>query len=172
MPHNLFFVDSIYRPEVWNQEGESHQEVNGDFYVSLIPTEGEDDENQVPIVVALKSEQLQMKHKKGDIQEGWYVYYTPDEPYEGKIFSYGNQANYAQSQKQRSIELRRALLEDNTLKAGETWTVAERDNYEYKYKVISYHVNVGHGNCSFILILKDNDYDLWTVDCSRFERVL
>ena len=172
MPRNLFFVDSIYRPGAWDSEGESRQEKDGDVFVSLIPTEGDNGEGQseVPFVVSLKSHQLQMKHRKGEIQEGWYVYFTPDNPYEGRVFSYGNQTEYAQNQKKRSAELRRALLQNSTLEGGETWSEDTLHDYEYGSDVISYHVNVGHGNCSFILILNRQGYDLWAVDCSRFER--
>lgn len=69
MPRNLFFVDSIYRPGAWESEGESRQEKYGDVFVSLIPTEGDNGEGQivVPFVVSLKSHQLQMKHRKGEI---------------------------------------------------------------------------------------------------------
>lgn len=124
MPRNLFFVDSIYRPGAWDSEGENLQEKDGDVFVSLIPTEGDNGEGQsvVPFVVSLKSHQLQMKHRKGEIQEGWYVYFTPDNPYEGRVFSYGNQTEYAQNQKKRSAELRRALLQNSTLEGGETWS--------------------------------------------------
>ena len=35
--------------------------------------------------------------------------------------------------------------------------------------VKSYHVNVGHGNCSLILSVYGTEYDLWMVDCSSYD---
>ena len=36
--------------------------------------------------------------------------------------------------------------------------------------ITSYHVNVGHGNCSVILIEADNVYEIWRVDCSIIDK--
>lgn len=33
-------------------------------------------------------------------------------------------------------------------------------------RVHSYHVNVGHGNCSIVVYEKDNDINVWFIDCS------
>ena len=41
---------------------------------------------------------------------------------------------------------------------------------EKPVQVISYHVNVGHGNCSFILIEAKSCYRLWLVDCSIIDK--
>lgn len=35
--------------------------------------------------------------------------------------------------------------------------------------VHSYHVNVGHGNCSIIVFCCDGKYNIWMVDCSVFD---
>lgn len=35
--------------------------------------------------------------------------------------------------------------------------------------VFSYHVNVGHGNCSVIVFCEDRRYKIWMVDCSVFD---
>ncbi|MBB6624816.1 MBL fold metallo-hydrolase [Clostridium gasigenes] len=36
-------------------------------------------------------------------------------------------------------------------------------------EVYSYHINVGHGNCSIIVIKYNSDYKIWVVDCSKFD---
>lgn len=35
--------------------------------------------------------------------------------------------------------------------------------------VRSYHINVGHGNCSIIVYRDNGSYDMWMVDCSVFD---
>lgn len=40
---------------------------------------------------------------------------------------------------------------------------------KYISDVYSYHVNVGHGNCSIIVFCKDGKYNIWMIDCSVFD---
>lgn len=35
--------------------------------------------------------------------------------------------------------------------------------------VCSYHINVGHGNCSIIVFCENGSYNMWMVDCSVFD---
>ena len=35
--------------------------------------------------------------------------------------------------------------------------------------VCSYHINVGHGNCSIIVFYENGSYNMWMVDCSVFD---
>lgn len=35
--------------------------------------------------------------------------------------------------------------------------------------VCSYHINVGHGNCSIIVYQENDSYNMWMVDCSVFD---
>ena len=45
----------------------------------------------------------------------------------------------------------------------------KEQKYKYLYRatnVKSFHVNVGHGNCSFIVFKLDDHNELWAVDCS------
>lgn len=35
--------------------------------------------------------------------------------------------------------------------------------------VHSYHINVGHGNCSIIVFCENDSYNMWMVDCSVFD---
>lgn len=36
-------------------------------------------------------------------------------------------------------------------------------------EVYSYHLNVGHGNCSIIVYRENGSYNIWMVDCSVFD---
>lgn len=38
-----------------------------------------------------------------------------------------------------------------------------------KSKIFSYHINVGHGNCSIIVINELNNKKIWMIDCSEFD---
>jgi len=35
--------------------------------------------------------------------------------------------------------------------------------------VFSYHVNVGHGNCSFVCFVENRHLNVWVVDCSHYD---
>lgn len=40
---------------------------------------------------------------------------------------------------------------------------------EHISNVHSYHINVGHGNCSIIVFASDKKYEMWMIDCSVFD---
>lgn len=54
------------------------------------------------------------------------------------------------------------LIKKYALEANRT----DLDNVEQVY---SYHVNVGHGNCSIIVIITKNKSEIWVVDFSQFD---
>lgn len=164
----LYFVDSIHRsiePEVNLVD------------VTLIPTEaGEclaengDGEEHYPIVVTLQPSQLQYDTRGGDIQEGWYVYYN-DQPKQRQLFfTYANHTVYAQREIKRNDTLRSDLL-NLSASFRDNLSQDELDILLYRSEVTSYHVNVGHGNCSLILIRSELGYQLWMVDCSIQEGI-
>lgn len=47
----------------------------------------------------------------------------------------------------------------------------EQTNYSLKdfQKIYSYHVNVGHGNCSLIAFNSDQGVNIWCIDCSDWD---
>lgn len=168
----LYFIDSIHigtEPEI-NLLG---VEMEPEVAVSLISL-GEDErerenEDNAPIMVMLQRSQLQYDRRGGDIREGWYVYYN-DTPKEGELyFSYASNTNLAQEQIRLNDSLRRQLL---TASNGFTDAISDDDIQKLLYKsdVYSYHVNVGHGNCSLILIKNDAGSQIWMVDCSIHEK--
>ena len=168
----LYFVDSIHistEPEV-NLLG---VEMEPEVAVSLIVL-GEDErerenEDNAPIMVLLLRSQLQYDRRGGDIREGWYVYYN-DTPREGELyFSYASNTNPAQEQIHLNDDLRRQLLAASN---GFIDSISDIDIQKllYKSEVYSYHVNVGHGNCSLILIKNDVGSQIWMIDCSIHEK--
>lgn len=40
---------------------------------------------------------------------------------------------------------------------------------EHISDVYSYHINVGHGNCSIIVYCENDSYNMWMIDCSVFD---
>lgn len=147
----LYFVDSIHY----------HSEAN-EFSVKFLATVPQDDYVRI---VTLSSDQMIIRGWKGRVREGWYVYY--DEEHNEQPLTYGNRSKLAKEQFKRYKELLIALSrryftpgeskEDEIIKCLRTSTTAQ---------VVSFHVNVGHGNCSLILILEGKEYWLWGVDCS------
>jgi ribonuclease BN (tRNA processing enzyme) len=148
MLDNLFFVDSIYT----SSEGEN-------AIVTLLPS---DYEKQI-IVRDFNAEQLLMRNHLGAIKEGWYVYYGGNE---NIPFNYGNFHPFAVRQFREYYELKETIdsrfdnyINDEDMVPGEF-----QDSQSVH--VVSYHVNVGHGNCSLILIEGTCKRELWMVDCS------
>ena len=153
MPKNLFFVESIYTP----LEGK-------ESVVTLLSTEND----EVAITRSFSPEQLLMHNHRGSIREGWYVYYNEENK---TPFGYGNLSAYARQQFRNYYELRESLAERIIDSRSEEAMVPKAFLDEKNpAEVISYHVNVGHGNCSFILIEAGNFYQLWLVDCSIVDK--
>ena len=154
IPKDLFFVESIYSPI----------EGNG-AVVTLLSTENEEE----VITRSFMPEQLQMKNHRGSIREGWYAYY-----YEGNKtpFGYGNLDAYARRQFRNYYELRDSLSA-NVIDARSEEAIVPNVFLDVNgpLQVLSYHVNVGHGNCSFILLMAGDFYHLWLVDCSIVDKV-
>lgn len=84
------------------------------------------------------------------------------------MFSDGTQTLYAQREIALSDYLRTTLL----MRATQSGQGIVEDNKTTTYTdavVTSYHVNVGHGNCSIILIRQDERHQIWMVDCALYE---
>lgn len=50
-------------------------------------------------------------------------------------------------------------------------TSNESDELYVDAKIYSYHINVGHGNCSIIVIEQNDKTTLWLVDCSNYDMI-
>lgn len=44
-------------------------------------------------------------------------------------------------------------------------------NVDENCEIYSYHLNVGHGNCSIIIIVNNNEVKLWMIDCSDYDMI-
>lgn len=147
MAKELYFVESIYVPSEGNVS-----------MVCLQPVENK----ERFVVRSFSQEQLRMHGHQGIIREGWYVYFNTEtqEP-----FGYGNLSQYARKRFREYYELRDALTNRYINPDNETALVPQ-GFANNSASVFSYHVNVGHGNCSIILVEAGCCYQLWMVDCS------
>lgn len=152
MADNLYFIESIYTPT------DSTKSV-----VSLLSAR---ENEQTVIVRNLEEQQLKMYNHMGTIREGWYVYYD-----EGKQvpFGYGNLSHYAREQFREYYVLRNQLV-GRLIDADSEAAIVPSYFQGKKTKVTSYHINVGHGNCSIVLIEAGSFYQIWMVDCSIIDK--
>jgi hypothetical protein len=152
MTDNLYFIESIYTPT------DSTQSV-----VTLLSTK---EDEQTPIVRNLDEGLLKMHNHRGTIREGWYVYFD-----EGKQvpFGYGNLSLYARKQFREYYTLRNQLAE-RLITSDREEAIVHSYFQGANTKVTSYHVNVGHGNCSLVLIESGSFYQIWMVDCSIIDK--
>jgi hypothetical protein len=152
MADNLYFIESIYTPT------DSTKSV-----VSLLSAR---ENEQTVIVRNLEEQQLKMYNHMGTIREGWYVYYD-----EGKQvpFGYGNLSHYAREQFREYYVLRNHLV-GRLIDADSEAAIVPSCFQGKKTKVTSYHINVGHGNCSIVLIEAGSFYQIWMVDCSIIDK--
>ena len=151
MAKELFFVDSIYTP------------TEGEFsVVCLQPSEN----TNSFLIRSFEQEQLRMYNHKGMIKEGWYVYF--DTKSQG-LFGYGNLSPFARDRFREYYRLRDELTE-RYIDAESEMAMVPRCFADPNTNVVSYHVNVGHGNCSIVLIESGGCSQIWMVDCSLFDR--
>ena len=150
MPRNLYFVDSIF----------SSIEENVAI-VSLLSTEGEQS-----LVLRLENERLKMRNHRGSIREGWYVYYDGEKQVP---FGYGNLSFYARERFRDYYALREQLAARQIDYNSEDASVPQVFLTQ-QARITSYHVNVGHGNCSIVLLEAGNIYQIWMVDCSIIDK--
>ena len=151
MSNKLFFVDSIL-----------HLTDNDDVHVSLFETEPDSETGF--ITVSVNRDQLGMRNNKGTIKEGWYVYYNSED---SQIpFAYGNLAPFARRQFNEFKTIQSQLIEKIVSVEESDSSLYFNIEKSHTNNVVSYHVNVGHGNCSLILIQDKDAYEIWMVDCS------
>ena len=147
MAKELFFVESIFTLHESNA-----------FVVCLQHTENKEQF----LVRSFTQEQMRMHDHQGTIKEGWYVYY--DTETQGP-FGYGNLSLHARERFREYYELR-DILTDRNVEPDSEMALLPQSYSRRGTDVVSYHVNVGHGNCTLVLIEDGCCYQLWMVDCS------
>ena len=149
----LYYVDSIHYPEA---EGNDRRVANNTIVqVSLLDI----DKAEVPndIVVSVPINQLSFENGK-KIEDNNFVYYSANNQFP---FENGNKDPRALELINRSSKLRKELREKSQNHPIE---LLRADSFVNSI-ITSYHINVGHGNCSVILFESENFKRLWMVDC-------
>lgn len=155
MNKSIYFVDSIYKP----QDGNLYQ-------VNLLGIENPFE--PIPLTFAEISEDIIRRFGKNEaelMKEGWYVTVHMED---GRAqFEKANRLGPARRY-YRDYKQIVNLLSENSTNEGDF----NSNDYLESNKVCSYHVNVGHGNCSIIVIPQKNNRppELWMIDCSILER--
>ena len=158
MSKNLYFVERVFFPLEETIASVSLVRVNSAI------EEGNEEEGET-IKLSFDRDQLFMPDFRGRIREGCYVYY--DDSKQQQPFSNGNRSKIARSQFNVFNALRNELIKryiDPSDGQESEWIrslVLQKDT-----EVTSFHINVGHGNCSVILLQDKHSYRLWIVDCS------
>ena len=94
------------------------------------------------------------------LEESHYVYF------ENGSFTSGKDNPLAIERRKLNSKLRRKIIKNNSIKQNE---LSPLPVFTEHAEVHSYHVNVGHGNCTFILIQENGSYELWVVDCGEHD---
>ena len=84
-------------------------------------------------------------------------------------FGYGNLSHYARERFREYYNLRDQLAL-RVIDYNSEETAVPQGLLDEKAHVTSYHVNVGHGNCSIILLEAGIVYQIWMVDCSIIDK--
>lgn len=160
MPHNLYYIDSIYR-----REGRD----NTDGYITLISTDADENGKYLPTTIPFN--RIPVVRKVNDtieVSENNYVFLRNYNYGDELVFEDGNNSQYSEAQFMRMSDIRQRL-HDRYGNVTEELTEKEFLILSHPTEIYSYHVNVGHGNCSLILIKSGYQYLLWMVDCSVVE---
>ena len=149
----LYYVDSIHYPE--SERNDRRIDNNDTVQVSLLNVNKAGEPNDV--VVSVPVGQLSFENGRR-IANNNFVYYSANHqvPFEN-----GNKDPRALELINRSSKLRATLREKYQNQSIELPAAVQLDNS----RITSYHINVGHGNCSVILIESGRFYQIWMVDC-------
>lgn len=144
----VYFVENIITNEIDNKENTYVilQRVSEKFDLNS------KEENDEFIEVEMNKNSLR------DFSEGQYVYLNDN------TLSNANSAKYAKRNIYFNNLYRGKLLKQQTKEDRIT-------DINSNAKIYSYHVNVGHGNCSIVVIVSDSQVNLWLIDCSNMEMV-
>lgn len=157
MNKTIYYIEDIYQPL-----RQSVEDNNTNVYVLLND-------------VAADSYRLEyipfeglVRNQRGDAWlEGNFVYYEPNE-LGYRVFRSANTTRVARNafrfantfindHRNQLLDDERAIINPNNYTVGSVTSVK------------SYHVNVGHGNCSIIVINRNGLHEIWMVDCSTRE---
>lgn len=156
MGKDLFFVENILEKE--NKMAE------------VVLLRANDTDSSDAIVAQVPIDQLKYINSRGksiSVAENNYVYYNPNKQ---NKFTNGNLSTFARRMRALASRYTNQINQNNE-NTFEEFENASNYNLRPDMIVRSYHVNIGHGNCSLILICCGIFYHLWMVDCSIYDNL-
>lgn len=142
----LYFVHGFYLE--YEENGEINYENIVRNHILLYKCTLEDIYNLEEFEININDPRIQ-----GNIEEGHYVFY------DGETIQNADEHPTARLYR----EINTLVLEQ--LRRTNADSLPEK-GYDRISDVISYHVNVGHANCSLIVFYSDNKCHVWMVDCA------
>jgi hypothetical protein len=149
----LYYVDSI----------SSISEDEKKFHVTLLGAEMSDGGYPRTLSLELTANEMFVQNLERSIQEDDFVFYRLDSD---NRFLNGNEEQIVTTLRNESQNIRQELRE-REIQSQYAFALLGKPDL-----VKSYHVNVGHGNCSLILLMYGTDYELWMVDCSTYDYLI
>lgn len=150
----LYYVDSI----------SNISEEKALFHVTLLGVEMPHTGYPRTLSFELNAQQLLYQNSERLIQEDDFVLYRPDSDNQ---FRYGNEMPQANALRSETLGLRQYLIEREL--HGEAALALIQGHPDV---VKSYHVKVGHGNCSLVLFAFGSRYEIWMIDCSTYDYLI
>ena len=155
MLHTLYFIESIKVPSIKREGGDN------EYHVILEKVYSSDNQKQQSEFRSLSFGELPvLEETKTRLREGWYVYYNE----ELGSFSSARDDKFAIARRRENSRLRTMLINRDVQYEDERV-------FDNQTEVKSYHVNVGHGNCTILLIQRGLFYQIWMVDCGAIDQV-
>ncbi len=147
----LYYVDSI----------SSIDEEETRYHVILLGTKMLDEGYHRTLSLELYGTQLHYMNSEIRVREDDFVYYRLESDHQ---FIYANDSREVVSFRRDSHNIREILAKSEIHDDAAQSLIQKKADW-----VKSYHVKVGHGNCSLILAVFGTNYELWMVDCSTYD---
>lgn len=127
------------------------------------------EENSNAITINLESNALFYRNSRGKsvgLSPNSYVYYDAEGQ---QTFENGNLDRFARRMRALASWYLRQIIQSNANYRPELPGEQFFAHANEELIVRSFHVNVGHGNCTLILTIRRNFYQLWCIDCSVYD---
>ena len=102
---------------------------------------------------------------QGEFFEGQYVYYSKND---GSIRD-AEQDPRAIYNKEANQQIVNNIISNRYENYISDYNKYFKDKNDNITNVHSFHINVGHGNCSIIVFKKNTEYEMWMIDCSDYD---
>lgn len=160
---DIYFIHATYASDM-SEKSVYQERIFRDRMVLV--KDGTDILNSSDNVYNIEALDIDISEKyNGEFSPGQYVYYN----------GYGRIENAENSLSAIiSSEINKALIKhitDNNSNNNDLKYKADQSDivYDEVSDVHSFHINVGHGNCSIIVFKNHRNYEMWMVDCSVWD---